>query len=327
VSSDQSLWFSVIIPVYNRETTVLRALRSCLSQAQTSLEVIVIDDGSTDGTAQTLASIEDPRVRVVTHPENRGVGAARNSGIAVAEGRWLIMLDSDNELAPGALDVLAGYSTGAAGDVGNIATQCLWDDGRVTPGISLVQAVPMDYRQFLAWSDGLAQDGVEWFNCVRREVFEGTSFPDGRAHEGGLHLDLASRWRFEIRPDVCLLYHQDVPGITRATGSGAVVTLLRDAPDQRKEMDRILERHGDALRAWAPRRYASFLRSASLYCYLMGARRDGFSRAKEALRREPLDVRTVAITGLGLTNRQLLARVKVAWQRPSAWRSRSGRSY
>lgn len=88
---------SVVIPTYNRGSVLPRALDSVLAQTCSATEIIVVDDGSTDGTMQCLED-EYPEVRRVTQ-ENRGVSAARNRGIEAAMGEWIALLDSDDEWA------------------------------------------------------------------------------------------------------------------------------------------------------------------------------------------------------------------------------------
>lgn len=87
---------SVILPTRNRRALLSRALASALVQEQVSLEVIVVDDSSTDGTAEYLSSVADDRVRVVRLPVRSGVSTARNRGIKVARGHWLAFLDDDD---------------------------------------------------------------------------------------------------------------------------------------------------------------------------------------------------------------------------------------
>ncbi len=94
---------SVVIPAYNRAHVLPRALASVLEQASEDCEVVIVDDASTDGTEGWLATLDDPRVGVMRLPENRGVNVARNAGIAASRGTWIVPLDSDDELAPGAL--------------------------------------------------------------------------------------------------------------------------------------------------------------------------------------------------------------------------------
>lgn len=92
---------SVIIPTYNREPFIGRALDSVLAQSRQPAEVIVVDDGSTDSTAVLLRQLY-PQVSYV-YQENQGVSSARNAGIARARCDWLALLDSDDEWLPAKL--------------------------------------------------------------------------------------------------------------------------------------------------------------------------------------------------------------------------------
>jgi Glycosyl transferase family 2 len=104
VSAEQSLdpgirpAVSVIIPTYQRRENAMRAVQSVFRQTFRNFELIVVDDGSTDGTAEALAGL-DPRL-YYHWQENRGVGAARNAGITVARGEIVAFLDSDNRWLP-----------------------------------------------------------------------------------------------------------------------------------------------------------------------------------------------------------------------------------
>ncbi|TYL39511.1 glycosyl transferase family 2 [Natronococcus pandeyae] len=88
---------SVIIPTYNREETVSRAIDSVLAQTVDTVEVVVVDDGSTDDTEDVLESYDDERVRPIYHETNQGANVARNTGIEHARGKYVAFLDSDDE--------------------------------------------------------------------------------------------------------------------------------------------------------------------------------------------------------------------------------------
>jgi len=106
---------TVVIPTRNREKIVAGAVASALGQTEVSVEVIVIDDASSDGTAALLAGIGDDRLRVARQPTSRGVSAARNHGLEHARGEWVAFLDDDDLWAPDWLStaVTAGRLTGA----------------------------------------------------------------------------------------------------------------------------------------------------------------------------------------------------------------------
>lgn len=91
---------SIVIPAYNAERTVEQTVASVLAQSHEGLELIVVDDGSTDTTFDRVARVRDPRVRVI-RTQNRGVAAARNRGLSMAEGDFICFLDADDAFEPG----------------------------------------------------------------------------------------------------------------------------------------------------------------------------------------------------------------------------------
>lgn len=95
---------SVVIPTRNRAHLVCEAIESALSQREGRVEVIVVDDGSTDNTPDVIAARFGSRVRVLRHEERRGAGASRNIGIRVARGHLVSFLDDDDLWLPGKLD-------------------------------------------------------------------------------------------------------------------------------------------------------------------------------------------------------------------------------
>jgi glycosyltransferase involved in cell wall biosynthesis len=103
MSSPESSLVSVVVPTHNRVDLLPLTLRSALSQNGIDLEVIVVDEGSTDGTAELVSGMDDARVRLVRNETPRGVCAARNQGAALARGTWLAFLDDDDLWAPGKL--------------------------------------------------------------------------------------------------------------------------------------------------------------------------------------------------------------------------------
>jgi len=104
---------SVIIPAYNAEKYIAGAIRSVLAQTYPYLEIIVVDDGSTDATVQVVQSFTDERIKLLRHPRNRGPGAARNTALDVAQGRWFTPLDADDEWLPERLERLVDEADNA----------------------------------------------------------------------------------------------------------------------------------------------------------------------------------------------------------------------
>ncbi|MDL2406078.1 glycosyltransferase family 2 protein [Rhizobium calliandrae] len=91
---------SFVIAAYNAADTLERAIDSALAQGAVSMEVIVVDDCSSDSTPTIAGNHPDPRVRLVAMPRNGGPAAARNAGLDAARGRWVAVLDSDDALRP-----------------------------------------------------------------------------------------------------------------------------------------------------------------------------------------------------------------------------------
>ena len=100
---------SVVIPTWNRAHIVCEAIESALSQRIGQVEVIVVDDGSTDNTVDVLAKNFGSRIRFLQLPRRRGAGAARNAGVALASGKLIAFLDSDDLWYPRFLETTTDY--------------------------------------------------------------------------------------------------------------------------------------------------------------------------------------------------------------------------
>ena len=116
---------SVVIPTHNRRRLLGQALQSAMRQRGVEVEVVVVDDGSTDGTADVVAAVRDERVRLLRHERPLGMAAARNGGAAAARGAWVAFLDDDDLWAPdkltrqlqAAADAAAGWAYAGAVEI------------------------------------------------------------------------------------------------------------------------------------------------------------------------------------------------------------------
>jgi glycosyltransferase involved in cell wall biosynthesis len=100
---------SILMPVYNEEERIADALKQALAvDYPCDIEVVVVNDGSRDGTADALARVDDPRLRVVNHPRNAGKGAAIRTAADNAEGEYMVILDADLEYDPRDIAKLLG---------------------------------------------------------------------------------------------------------------------------------------------------------------------------------------------------------------------------
>jgi glycosyltransferase involved in cell wall biosynthesis len=91
---------SVVIPAFSRADTIERAIRSVTAQTFHDYEIIVVDDGSTDRTVEVVKALQVNGLKLIEHGANKGAAAARNTGVAIAHGRWIAFLDSDDFWAP-----------------------------------------------------------------------------------------------------------------------------------------------------------------------------------------------------------------------------------
>ncbi|MGH9797079.1 MAG: glycosyltransferase family 2 protein [Candidatus Polarisedimenticolia bacterium] len=185
---------SVIIPAYNRADLLPATLESVFAQGWREFEIVVVDDGSTDGTAALLASYGD-RIRWVAQ-QNRGVAAARNRGIREARGAFLAFLDSDDLWEPDALGKImqafedhpdAGLVAIMAREITAAGERTGIVYGKRTPG-------PFFSTAGLLWGD---QGGCSWF-VVRRDVLERVGLYD-ESLRSAEECDLCLRLSFVTR--------------------------------------------------------------------------------------------------------------------------------
>lgn len=108
----QKCFFSIVIPTYNRAPLLQRAIRSCLAQGFRDFEILVVDDGSTDGTRDMVAGLAESRIRYLCQT-NAGAACARNHGARESVGDYIAFLDSDDEFLAGKLEAFHAAITAA----------------------------------------------------------------------------------------------------------------------------------------------------------------------------------------------------------------------
>lgn len=200
---------SVILPTYDRAALLPRSIGSVLAQSDGDLELIVVDDGSEDETAAVVAGFADPRVRYVKLPQNRGLPAARNAGLAQARGDYVAFQDSDDEWHGEKLArqrrALAAHPEAAIvySDMHRVCA-----DGRVlyhrSPTIVRGRLIDPDTRYWQGYM--LAMQPV----LMRRECLEDLRFDERliRFEDLDLHLRLARRYQFIHMPEPLVDYHE-----------------------------------------------------------------------------------------------------------------------
>jgi glycosyltransferase involved in cell wall biosynthesis len=122
---------SVVIPTYNRQLKLKRALDSVLDQTLKDIEVIVVDNASVDGSQAYINSLQDPRIRYIRHETNRGGPAARNTGIKSAKASLIALLDDDDEWFPAKLAKQVEKFKQASSDTGLVYTSAeIYDESK-----------------------------------------------------------------------------------------------------------------------------------------------------------------------------------------------------
>ena len=170
---------SVIVPVYNVERYLPECLDSILSQDYSSLEILLVDDGSTDTSGAICDDYarRDSRIRAI-HQQNAGAGAAKNTGLRAATGEYLAFVDSDDTLLPGAYSYMVSLLEENGADVVQCMHQNVFPDAVepmiVMPGrerfsvLDYMMLFPFDWTCALLWN-----------KIYRRELFDGVFFEEG----------------------------------------------------------------------------------------------------------------------------------------------------
>jgi glycosyltransferase involved in cell wall biosynthesis len=293
-------FFTIVVTTHNRAELVSACVKTCLEQTFGDFEVVVVDDGSVDDTVATLQNRWGARIRVITHPTNRGISPARYTGSMAARGEWVVVVDSDWELFPHTLERLAAVIRDLPPSVHAVRSRLAWDSGRTTP--SYMPKGRVGYEARVRWADD--EGGWDAARCLHRSVFEDTPyFSDRRgAMESLYELNLARRHDS--------IYIDDVLGRERATAGNSylrgtdfrelVPRLQRDAADMLWMAETTLREHGETLRAHGPRQYRVHLRTAAVQAFLAGERLTGMRYAFRYLRQRPTDLELWAVTVIGL---------------------------
>lgn len=182
---------SVILPVYNREETILRAVQCVLQQTEKALECIVVDDASTDGTLEKLHTVSDERLRILSLPRRSGACHARNVGVAAAQGEWIAFQDSDDVFHPDKLEKQLQFLLDKKADVVVCAMNRF--SGQSAP-MHVPEKMPTEpiSRQRLLW-DNLAST-----QCIfgKAAVFRAVPFDEAmpRLQDWALMLEIAGEY-------------------------------------------------------------------------------------------------------------------------------------
>lgn len=177
---------SIIVPIYNSINCLERCVRSICAQTYGNLEILLVDDGSTDGTGELCErlALGDCRIRTY-HKKNGGASSARNLGIGMASGVYLGFVDSDDYIEPDMYELMMKEVYERQGDIVQISRDEVDEAGRRLPDV----CVPPENVRFCGTEDFLKELLLHRGDCsfctklVRKELFAAHRFPEGVLNE------------------------------------------------------------------------------------------------------------------------------------------------
>ena len=208
---------SIIIPIYNRATYLDRCITSALNQTGVSTEIILVDDGSTDNSLEVCRSYADshPNIKVI-HQDNRGLSAARNTGLANADGDYIFFLDSDDYLIENTLQVLAREIESHDADyvIGNFErvseTGALVSESHMPEAIKNRLLTEDDFWKYAEPDASYLLFVTVWGKLFKRKIWDTLRFPNVRFAEDEFILPSIVSQCCRIFVSDCVVYRQTI---------------------------------------------------------------------------------------------------------------------
>lgn len=268
---------SVIIPTYNRTSFLNRAIQSILNQTYQNFELLVVDDASTDNTEDVVKSFNDNRIQYLRHNENRGLSAARNSGIEVARGKYVSFLDDDDEFLPQKLEKQINKFEPLPSSTGVVYSGFCYVDKN---GHEVLKVIPTFRGNIYAIL-------LKYNICavitplIRKDCFQKAGLFDESLHslqDWDLWIRISKYFEFDFVADVLAKYY-----VHGKQMSVDVNTRIRDR-------EALLKKHGVGLREH-PAVLSEHLRCLSKLYYMAGKGREGRRYILKAIKIVPFNIR------------------------------------
>jgi glycosyltransferase involved in cell wall biosynthesis len=155
---------------YNRAQTIERAINSVLCQTYKNIELIIVDDGSNDATCEVLLKYSDPRIRIFRHDKNKGVTAAKNTGLKQIKGEWFTTFDSDDEMLPEAIETMVNIPLRFDNSITAITCNCKESISGLFTGKGLTQDGYINGNEIISFCQG------EFWGLTRTSLLMGDLF-------------------------------------------------------------------------------------------------------------------------------------------------------
>lgn len=219
---------SVIIPVYCVEKYLDKCVQSIIEQTYNNLEIILVDDGSPDRSGEMCDAwrLKDDRINVI-HKQNGGLSSARNSGIEIASGQWIVLIDSDDYVAPYMIEKLYVAVKSADAALGICNYMYVDENGKGISEKNYYFPVKDEVLTGLDTLNKLFEDRSVFFitavnKIYKKELLDKIRFPIGKIHEDEYtaHLFLGESERVACISDICYFYVQRAGSIMNSESLG-----------------------------------------------------------------------------------------------------------
>lgn len=221
MNSQHTPLVSVIVPVYNVEQYLDECLNSIRQQTYKNIEIIVVEDCSTDNSLNTLTKhLEDPRVKLIQHEKNSGLSAARNTGIDAANGDYIMFVDSDDLVHLSLIELCVKYAIVYDADLITYNFKAFEDGVKLSPQLDLPDVDNLKVLE--QGEDYFNQQHFAWLKFIRTSLVKSKNlyFPIGLYYEDWpfhWELGLVANKKIHI-PAELLLYRQRKTSITGSSG-------------------------------------------------------------------------------------------------------------
>ncbi|MCR5306712.1 MAG: glycosyltransferase [Oscillospiraceae bacterium] len=224
---------SVIIPVYNVKPYLCESIDSVIRQTYRNTEIIIVDDGSTDGSSEICDAYQkkDKRIKVI-HQKNRGLSAARNAGLDAANGEYIAFLDSDDAFCRNMIEVMIKSITENHADIAACSVYICFSDRRMKVSQSRSR---VNYKSNIRSAQTVLELMAErkfkfyvWNKIYSRCLFDQLRFPEGRVYEDIIFMpQMMSRAKRVVQIDLPLImYRKHAGSITASCDESSVLDWL-----------------------------------------------------------------------------------------------------
>jgi GalNAc5-diNAcBac-PP-undecaprenol beta-1,3-glucosyltransferase len=263
--------FTLVIPTFNRKELLSRTIRSAYQANWPTPEIIVVDDASSDGTAETVER-EFPHIRYLRLARNSGPGVARNLGLQHASHPWVLLIDDDDLLLPGSLSKIAEHLSSWPESEHHPCVQFPRSNGSIDQPFRIVRLE--DYLQGRIIGD--------FVPVINRSLFQNASLAYPSLRIGGEHLlwyDVARRFGIPTwNGCVASIGSDPRPKLCSASSQ------LRNPAEYADLAARTLSIYGDAIWSTSPKRYSKYAFGSAIYYLLARDRKSAWMSARRLKR-------------------------------------------